>query len=91
MIYFKIFDYLTIAALGFMSYGVLKQWYHIYKTKSAKDIITQEVIIRFIVTLVLWIKILLVRDKYLIIGQTIFLTAIIIYTFTLIKVKKTNK
>ena len=83
-----IFDYLSVLALAFMSYGVLKQWHHIYKTGSVKDIVTQEVLIRFIVTVVLFVKIWLVGDIYLILGQTIFLVAVTIYFITLIALKK---
>lgn len=83
----KIFDYLAVAALAFMSYGVLKQWHHIFKNKSAQDIITQEVFIRWIITFVLLIKILFVGDTYLIIGQLIFTVAISIYALTLFYIK----
>ena len=83
----KLFDYLSVAALIFMSYGVLKQWLYIYKSRSAKDIVTQEVVIRFIITAVLFIKIILIKDPYLIVGQAIFLISISIYAFTLLKIK----
>jgi len=83
----KLFDYLAIAALAFMSYGILQQWHHIFKNRSARDIVAQEVLIRFAVTLVLLVKIFLVGDVYLIIGQLILMAAISIYTFTLLYIK----
>ncbi len=81
------FDYLSVGTLAFLSYGVLAQWWHIYITKSAKDIVLREVIIRLAATFILWIKMLLVQDIYLIIGQSIFLVAVTIYTVTLVKIK----
>ena len=83
MDYLRVFDYLSVAALAFMSYGILKQWHHVYKTKSAKDIVIQEVLIRFVVTAVLYVKIFLVGDFYLIVGQSILLFAIGVYFITL--------
>ena len=87
MDYLKIFDYLSVITLAFLSYGVLSQWWYIYKSKSVKDILTKEVVIRFLATFILWIKMLLVKDIYLIMGQTIFLIAVLTYTLTLIKIK----
>lgn len=84
----KTFDYLAVAALVFMSYGVLKQWYHIFKNRSARDIVGQEVLIRWVITLVLLVKIFLVGDIYLIIGQLVLMAAISVYALTLFHIKK---
>ena len=83
----KVFDYLTIASLAFLSYGVLAQWHYIFKNKSIRDIVVQDVLIRWIATLVLLIKIIFVGDLYLIIGQSIFSLAISIYALTLFYIK----
>ena len=83
----KIFDYLSVAALGFMSYGILRQWWHVYKTKSVRDIVATEVVIRCIITLVLLVKLFLVGDAYLIIGQILLAIVILIYTVTLLILK----
>ena len=85
------FDYLSVLALAFMSYGIMRQWHHVYKTKSVKDIELQEVFIRFIITYVLLVKILLVGDIYLIIGQFILATVMLIYFATIFKLKRQNK
>ena len=85
--FLKIFDYLSLAVLVFLSYGVFVQWWHIYKTKSVKDIVTREVVIRFFATLILFIKLVLVGDPYLIIGQAVFLAIVTIYLITLARLK----
>ncbi|MEK7536885.1 MAG: hypothetical protein AAB584_00355 [Patescibacteria group bacterium] len=87
----KIFDYLTIASLAFLSYGVLSQWHYIFKSKSIRDIVVQDVLIRWIATLVLLIKIVFVGDLYLIIGQSIFSLAISTYALTLLYIKSRYK
>ena len=91
MLIIKIFDYLSVAGLIFISYGTLLQWYHILKNKSAKDILTQDVMIRWIITLVLLVKVLFVGDIYLIIGQSIWSVAISIYALTLLYIKSSYK
>ncbi len=83
----KIFDYLAVASLAFMSYGILTQWWQIKKSNSVKNISGQEVAIRFLVTLILLVKILLVGDAYLIVGQVLLSLAVAIYFITLIKIK----
>lgn len=87
----KIFDYLTITSLAFLSYGVLSQWHYIFKSKSIRDIAIQDVLIRWIATLVLLIKIIFVGDFYLIVGQSIFSLAISIYALTLLHIKFKDK
>ena len=85
--YLAIFDWLSILALIFMSMGIFKQWMHIQKTGSADDIVTQEVLTRFIITWILFVKIVLVGDIYLIIGQVVLGIAITMYFITLLHVK----
>jgi len=87
MDFMRFFDYASVAALAFMSYGILSQWYHVFKSGTARDIVIKEVLIRFAVTIVLLVKILLVGDLYLIIGQLILTVAITIYITTLLIVK----
>ena len=82
------FDYIAVLCLGFMSFGILKQWWHIYRTGSAEGIVTTEVVIRFIVTFLLLVKIILVGDPYLIAGQLLLAGAISVYLFTLLPIKK---
>ncbi|OHA89832.1 MAG: hypothetical protein A2741_02965 [Candidatus Zambryskibacteria bacterium RIFCSPHIGHO2_01_FULL_43_27] len=85
--YLAIFDWLSVLALIFMSIGIFKQWMHIQKTGSADDIVTQEVLTRFIITWILFVKIVLVGDIYLIIGQVVLGIAITMYFITLLHVK----
>jgi hypothetical protein len=87
----RIFDYLSVAALVFMSYGIFRQWYRIHTTNSVHDIELQEVLIRCVITYILLIKMFLVGDIYLIIGQCIFAVAILIYFITVLKLKLKNK
>jgi len=89
--YLAIFDWLSVLALVFMGFGVLKQWRHIYKTRSVKDIVTQEVFIRFIITWILSVKIILIGDIYLIVGQIIFGVTMTIYFFTLLIIKRKSR
>lgn len=90
MSYAIVFNYLTVTALAVMSFGILEQWWRTYKTRSAEDIVSTEVIIRFMVTLILFIKLWLVGDVFLIIGQTILLSAITLYAATLLYYKITG-
>lgn len=87
----KIFDYLSVAGLAFISYGTLLQWYHIFKNKSARDILVQDVMIRWIITLVLLIKVVFIKDIYLIIGQSIWSITISGYALTLLYIKLKHK
>ncbi len=83
----SIVNILAIAALAFMSFGILKQWHLIRKTGVTSGISLTEVLIRFTVTYVLLVKILLVGDIYLIVGQIMLAAAITLYMITLVLVR----
>ena len=74
-----IFGILSVVALGFLSFGVLKQWRLVSRTGSTANISTTEVTIRVVVTVILLIKILLTGDLYLSIGQSLLATVLVIY------------
>jgi hypothetical protein len=86
-----LFNYLSVAGLAFMSFGVFSQWLLTRKKKTVGDISVTEVIIRGIVTAILYVKIVMVKDPYLIIGQTIFLFAVIVNSSTIIYYNFKNK
>ncbi|MBX4211222.1 MAG: hypothetical protein KW806_00255 [Candidatus Yanofskybacteria bacterium] len=87
MNYTHILNYLSLTALVFMSFGILRQWRHVAHSQSAKDIVFSEVAIRFGLTAILWIKIYLLHDKYLIVGQSALLFALTVYIVTLARIK----
>jgi len=78
---------LAIAALAFMSFGIFKQWHLVWTTRVTSGISLTEVSIRFTVTYILLVKILLVGDIYLIIGQILLAGAITLYLATLLLVR----
>jgi hypothetical protein len=82
-----LFDYLSVAALFLMAVGVWRQWRHVAHTGSARDIAFSEVAIRFGITAILLVKMIFVGDRYLIIGQAIFLISMTAYIITLTRIK----
>jgi len=91
MNYLFIFDWLSLLALFAVSIGVLMQWRKIYITRSVHDIETKEVFIRFFITLILLVKIFLLKDVYLIIGQTALALSLTVYFLTLLHLKRILK
>ncbi|MEK7589167.1 MAG: hypothetical protein AAB479_00865 [Patescibacteria group bacterium] len=82
-----VFNWLSIAALGFMSWGIIGQWLKIRHRTSIEEISLREVTIRWTVTVVLLVKIILVKDPYLIAGQLLLLAGISLYFGTLVIIK----
>jgi hypothetical protein len=85
-----IFDWLSVAALAFLSYGIVSQWLQIRKFSSIREINLREVVIRWTVTAILLVKLVLVGDLYLIIGQLLLLLAVSLYIVTLIRIKRST-
>jgi hypothetical protein len=82
-----ILDWLSVAALAFMSYGIVGQWLQIRKLSSIREINLREVAIRWTVTAILMVKLALVGDPYLIVGQLLLLSAVSLYIVTLLRIK----
>ena len=87
----KLFDYLSVLALALLSFGILEQWWNIRKTRAIHEIVFSEVVIRFVVSAILVVKLFFLKDAYLLIGQILFMVAVTIYLATLLIIKHKKK
>ncbi len=68
-----VINYATIIAFIALSIGILLQIRKIFKRKSVKDISIAEVSIRLSATFLIWLKIIMTHDSYLLLGQSLVL------------------
>ena len=83
-----IVDYALIIAFIALTLDIIIQIIHIWKRKSSKDISIKGCIIRFVGALVLLTKFFLLKDTYLIFGQTLFMLTYTIYVFLIVYFRK---
>lgn len=74
-----ILNYATIIAYIAFSLDVIFQIRRVYKRKSSLDVSWRGIGIRLIGSSVIFIKFLSVGDRALLIGQSIFVTVVVIY------------
>ncbi len=72
-------DYGSIVAFATFTVGVLLQMKKILKRRSSRDIASSEVLLRFVASVIIFAKIITIKDPYLIIGQGLLLIFLSIY------------
>ncbi len=80
-----IIDFGAILAYIILSLGIVIQSIRVIKRKSAQDISILETILRTLASIVILIKMISIQDKYLIIGQSIFLVIYFLYIIIIAK------
>ena len=83
-----IIDYALIIAFIALTLDIIIQIIHIWKRRSSKDISLKGCIIRFIGVLIILVKFFLLKDIYLIFGQTLLMLTYILYIFLIIYFRK---
>jgi hypothetical protein len=81
----QIINYITLVAFCALITDNIIQSYHIIKGHSSMDISLRGEAIRLFAVTILFIKFMIVRDLYLIVGQGIFGVTLLIYYILLIK------
>ncbi len=83
-----IINYATLIAFIGLTLDNIIQIYHIIREKSSDNISFRGESIRLLAVIILLTKFILIKEYFLVIGQTIFLTTFVIYLFVIIKYHK---